>query len=63
MTIFLVIFSIVGWLLALCSIVFLGIISLAFMGQESRLNELKGDLEVMTRRANLFEPKGENEDF
>lgn len=63
MTIFLVIFSIVGWLLALGSIVFLGIISLAFMGQESRLNELKGDLEVMTRRANLFEPKGENEDF
>lgn len=63
MTLFLVIFSIVGWLLALGSTIFLGIMCLAFMGQESRLNELKSDLEVMTRRANLFEPKGENEDF
>jgi hypothetical protein len=31
--------------------------------QEAKLNEMKGDLEVMIRRANLFEPKGEHEDI
>ena len=63
MTIFLIILSVVGWLLAFGGLVLLGILSLAFSVQEARLNELKGDLEVMTRRANLFEPKGEHEDI
>jgi hypothetical protein len=62
-TIFLVVISIIGWVLAFGAFVLLGILSLAFSVQEARLNEIKGDLEVMTRRANLFEPKGEREDI
>lgn len=63
MTIFLVILAVVGWLLAIGGLVLLGILSLAFSIQEARLNEIKSDLEVMTRRANLFQPKGEHEDI
>lgn len=63
MTIFLVILSIVGWLLVFGGLIVLGIVSLAFAVQEARMNELKADLELMTRRANLFEPKGENKDI
>lgn len=63
MTIFLVILAVVGWLLAIGGLVLLGILSLAFSIQEARLNELKSDLEVMIRRANLFQPKGEREDI
>jgi hypothetical protein len=62
-TIFLVILAVVGWLLAIGGLVLLGILSLAFSIQEARLNEIKSDLEVMTRRANLFQPKGEHEDI
>jgi hypothetical protein len=62
-TIFLVILSIVGWLLVFGGLIVLGIVSLAFAVQEARMNELKADLELMTRRANLFEPKGENKDI
>lgn len=63
MTIFLIIISVLGWILAFCAVVLLGILSLAFAVQEARMNELKVDLELMTRRANLFEPKGEREDI
>ena len=63
MTIFLVILSIVGWLLVFGGLIILGILALAFSVQEARMNELKVDLELMTRRANLFEPKGENKDI
>lgn len=63
MTIFLVVLAVVGWLVAIGGLVLLGILSLAFSIQEARMNELKGDLEVMIRRANLFEPKGEHEDI
>jgi hypothetical protein len=62
-TIFLVILSIVGWLLVFGGLIILGILALAFSVQEARMNELKVDLELMTRRANLFEPKGENKDI
>ena len=62
MTIFLIIISVLGWILAFGAVVLLGILSLAFAVQEARMNELKVDLELMTRRANLFEPKGERED-
>jgi hypothetical protein len=63
MTLFLTIFSIVGWAIALGALVLLGLLSIVFSVQEARLNEIKGDLEVMIRRANLFEPKGEREDI
>ncbi len=63
MTIFLIIISVLGWILAFGAVVLLGILSLAFAVQEARMNELKVDLELMTRRANLFEPKGEREDI
>ncbi len=63
MTIFLIIISVLGWILAFGAVVLLGILSLAFAVQEARMNELKVDLELMTRRANLFEPKGENKDI
>lgn len=53
MTLFLVVLCIVGWLVAVGLLVFLGILSLAFSVQEARLNEMKSDLEVMVRRANL----------
>jgi hypothetical protein len=62
-TIFLIIISVLGWILAFGAVVLLGILSLAFAVQEARMNELKVDLELMTRRANLFEPKGENKDI
>jgi hypothetical protein len=62
-TIFLIIISVLGWILAFGAVVLLGILSLAFAVQEARMNELKVDLELMTRRANLFEPKGEREDI
>lgn len=63
MTIFLIIISVLGWILAFGAVVLLAILSLAFAVQEARMNELKVDLELMTRRANLFEPKGEREDI
>lgn len=63
MTIFFIIISVLGWILAFGAVVLLGILSLAFAVQEARMNELKVDLELMTRRANLFEPKGEREDI
>ena len=63
MTLFLTIFSIVGWAIALGALVLLGLSSIVFAIQEARLNEIKSDLEVMIRRANLFEPKGEHEDI
>ena len=63
MTLFLIIISVLGWILAFGAVVLLGILSLAFAVQEARMNELKVDLELMTRRANLFEPKGEREDI
>lgn len=63
MTIFLIIISVLGWILAFGAVVLLGILSLAFAVQEARMNELKVDLELMTRRANLFKPKGEREDI
>jgi len=62
-TIFLIIISVLGWILAFGAVVLLAILSLAFAVQEARMNELKVDLELMTRRANLFEPKGEREDI
>lgn len=63
MTIFLIVISVVGWILALGTVVMLVIMSLAFGVQEARMDELKADLELMTRRANLFEPKGERKDI
>lgn len=63
MTIFLVVLCIIGWLLVFGGLIVLGVVSLAFAVQEARMNELKVDLELMTRRANLFEPKGENKDI
>jgi hypothetical protein len=62
-TIFLVVLCIIGWLLVFGGLIVLGVVSLAFAVQEARMNELKVDLELMTRRANLFEPKGENKDI
>lgn len=63
MTIFLIVISVLGWILAFGTFVMLTILSLAFSVQEARMNELKADLELMTRRANLFKPKGEREDI
>lgn len=63
MTIFLIVISVIGWILAFGTFAMLVILALAFSVQEARLNEVKADLELMTRRANLFEPKGEHEDI
>lgn len=63
MTIFLIFFSVVGWILALGTVVLLVIMSLAFGVQEARMDELKADLELMARRANLFEPKDERKNI
>ena len=63
MTIFLIVISVIGWLLVFGALILLGILALAFTVQEARLNEVKADLELMTRRANLFKPKGEREDI
>lgn len=63
MTIFLIVLCLLGWILAFGTFVLLAILSLAFSVQEARMNEVKADLELMTRRANLFEPKGEREDI
>ena len=63
MTIFFIVISVLGWILAFGTFVMLAILSLAFSVQEARMNELKADLELMTRRANLFKPKGEREDI
>jgi hypothetical protein len=61
--IFLIVLCLLGWILAFGTFVLLAILSLAFSVQEARMNEVKADLELMTRRANLFEPKGEREDI
>jgi hypothetical protein len=63
MTIFLVFLCVIGWLLALGAIGILLILAVAFSIQEARMNELKSDLEVMVRRANLFGPKDRQEDI
>ena len=63
MTIFLIGICVIGWLLALGAIGVLLILAVAFSIQEARLNELKGDLEVMVRRANLFPPKDKQKDI
>lgn len=63
MTIFLIVISVIGWILAFGTFAMLVILALAFSVQEARINEVKADLELMTRRANLFEPKGEREDI
>ena len=63
MTLFLVIFSIIGWAIAIGGVILICLMSLVFYTQEARLNEIKSDLDVMTRRANLFEPRGENKDI
>lgn len=63
MTLFLVIFSIVGWLIAVGAVILLCLLSLVFAIQEAKLNDMKSDLDVMARRANLFESKGEREDI
>lgn len=63
MTLFLVIFSIVGWLIAVGAVILLCLLSLVFAMQEAKLNDMKSDLDVMARRANLFESKGEREDI
>lgn len=63
MTLFLIIFSTIGWVIAVGSLVLLGLLSLVFSIQEAKVNELKSDLDVMIRRANLFESKGEHEDI
>lgn len=63
MTIFLIVICVIGWLLALGAIGVLLILAVAFSIQEARLNELKGDLEVMVRRANLFPPKDKQKDI
>ena len=63
MTILLTVVCIVGWVIALGAIGLLLILAVAFSIQEARMGELKSDLEVMVRRANLFEPKDKQEDI
>lgn len=63
MTLFLIIFSIIGWVIAVSAVILLCLLSLVFYTQEARLNEMKSDLDVMARRANLFESKGERKDI